>query len=733
VERQTGCKDRQAAEQLLAQWEREADRIRAGVLTPTEERMIGQQTLPIEDHIGAYEEHLRAKGATAPHIADTGRYLRRLTADCGFATLAGLKRDALETWLAAQAGNSMSARTRNAYRNAAVAFGNWCADPQVARLSANPFARAPKANEKADPRRQRRALTQSELQKLLAVARERPLADVMTVHRGKRKGEAYANLRNETRRRLDLLGRERALIYKTLVLTGLRKAELASLTVGQLNLDAGAGFALLHAADEKNREGNAIPLRDDLAADLGAWLEDKLTRLQEDSREHGKPIPVKLAPGTPLFDVPAGLVKILDRDLVRAGIARRVKSEDGKVRIDKRDERGRTIDVHALRTTFGTLLSKAGVTPRTAQAAMRHADIRLTMGVYTDPKLLDIRGAMDELPALPLDGLAEESQRATGTTGRASGEFARQFAAPQCKLGQTLTTEDKNSLIGRMMSDSRESNATSIPVKGKGPLTIAVSGPFLSGRLDSNQRPPEPHSGALAKLRHAPSHTPGNIAIGGRGFHPNPHDEIGKSHQAKRGIRWCRTGSEEAFVAEKRLILVGGGVRSGKSAFALALARPLGRRRLFVATAEARDDEMRLRIRRHRDERGPDFDTVEEPLELDRVIRQASEHDVVLIDCLTLWLSNRLLAASQPGEVLAHVDELLAALSERNTHVIVVTNEVGLGIVPESELGRQFRDLAGTAHQRLSRAADEVYFAVLGMMLRLKPNLACVDPAEVRS
>src|SRR5262245_54920101 len=115
------------------------------------------------------------------------------------------------------------------------------------------------------------------------------------------------------------------------------------------------------------------------------------------------PIPETLPAATPLFRIPAGLVRILDRDLKSAGIA-------------KRDERGRTIDVHALRTTFGTLLSKGGVAPRTAQAAMRHSDIRLTMSVYTDPKLLDVRGALDVLPELPLrEGW--EVARATGTAG----------------------------------------------------------------------------------------------------------------------------------------------------------------------------------------------------------------------------------------------------------------------------------------------------------------------------
>ena len=149
-----------------------------------------------------------------------------------------------------------------------------------------------------------------------------------------------------------------------------------------------------------------------------------MSRAQDKARQCGKPIPVRLPPDTPVFTVPGALVKILDRDLVLAGLARRVKAR-GKWRIDKRDELGRTLDVHALRHTFGTLLSKGGVTPRTAQAAMRHSDIKLTMNVYTDPALLDVRGALDALPALPLDGNqgASEAARATGTEDEA-GKFA---------------------------------------------------------------------------------------------------------------------------------------------------------------------------------------------------------------------------------------------------------------------------------------------------------------------
>jgi integrase len=215
-------------------------------------------------------------------------------------------------------------------------------------------------------RRKRRALTEDELKKLLAVAATRPLADTRTIRRGKRRGEPIAELKPETIIRLQAVGRERALIYKMLVLTGLRKNELATLTVGQLDLAPGASFLQLDAADEKSREGNAVAIRDDLAADLRSWLDDKLMVLQTAARGTGEPIPMRLPADALLFDVPTGLLRILDRDLEAAGIP-------------KRDDRGRTVDVHAMRTTFGTLLSKTGTAPRTAQAAMRHSDLKLTM------------------------------------------------------------------------------------------------------------------------------------------------------------------------------------------------------------------------------------------------------------------------------------------------------------------------------------------------------------------
>ena len=297
----------------------------------------------------------------------------------------------------------MGARTRNTHGAAIVAFGNWCVE--TSRLTANPFARLCKADEKTDCRRQRRALTENELVRLLNAARRRPLLEAMTVRKGERKGQTVADVRPDVRRRLAMVGQERALIYKTLVLTGLRKGELASLTVGQVELEGERPGAVLNAAHAKNRQSARIPLRGDLAADLGEWLCGKLEAVRDDCRASGEPIPARLPPDTPLFAMPDKLSRVMDRDLKLAGIP-------------KRDDRGRTADVHALRHTFGTHLSKGGVAPRTAQAAMRHGSINLTMNTYTDPELLDVQGALNVLPQLPLAGDdGAQRGRATGTDG----------------------------------------------------------------------------------------------------------------------------------------------------------------------------------------------------------------------------------------------------------------------------------------------------------------------------
>lgn len=170
-----------------------------------------------------------------------------------------------------------------------------------------------------------------------------------------------------------------------------------------------------------------------------------------------------------------------------------------------------------------------------------------------------------------------------------------------------------------------------------------------------------------------------------------------------------------------RAILIGGGARSGKSDLALRLTQHQPGRRVFLATATPSDDEMSDRIARHQADRGDLFETVEEPLAVPELVA-SHPCDVLLVDCLTLWLSNLLMAERSDAEIEARIDDLVAALDTRRALTVLVSNEVGLGIVPMHALARRFRDLTGRAHQRLAVRADEVWFGAMGMMLRLKPG-----------
>ena len=164
------------------------------------------------------------------------------------------------------------------------------------------------------------------------------------------------------------------------------------------------------------------------------------------------------------------------------------------------------------------------------------------------------------------------------------------------------------------------------------------------------------------------------------------------------------------------ILLVGGGSRSGKSSHALTLARRYGPRRGFLATAQAFDDEMRHRIRKHQEERADEFVTVEEPIDLANTVQRVEEElDVLVVDCLTLWLSNVMLAESEL-DMAAQLD----VMAESPLPCVLVTNEVGCGIVPENALARAFRDRAGILNQQAMERAVEAYWTIFGAALRLK-------------
>lgn len=175
------------------------------------------------------------------------------------------------------------------------------------------------------------------------------------------------------------------------------------------------------------------------------------------------------------------------------------------------------------------------------------------------------------------------------------------------------------------------------------------------------------------------------------------------------------------------LVLVVGGGRSGKSAFALEYVERFGGGRVFIATAPVLDDEMAERVARHRAERaGRGWRTVEEEIALAAALDAAAPGESALVDCLTLWLGNHMYRAEQSGAMpdesvaATMADELVAAARRREGLTLFVSNEVGLGVIPANPQARRFRDLAGRVNQIIAAAADEVHFLACGIPMRIK-------------
>lgn len=170
-----------------------------------------------------------------------------------------------------------------------------------------------------------------------------------------------------------------------------------------------------------------------------------------------------------------------------------------------------------------------------------------------------------------------------------------------------------------------------------------------------------------------------------------------------------------------QIIFITGGARSGKSRLAEELAESFGSPLAYIATGEPKDSEMQARIERHRSRRGTEWHTFEEPRNLTGMVKR---HDGLfngmLVDCITLWLTNLLLGYNDPQQVLDDVALFSASFPTLKTPLILVSSEVGMGIVPENSLARTFRDIAGEANELLAGAADEVYVMFSGLPLKLK-------------
>ncbi len=183
-----------------------------------------------------------------------------------------------------------------------------------------------------------------------------------------------------------------------------------------------------------------------------------------------------------------------------------------------------------------------------------------------------------------------------------------------------------------------------------------------------------------------------------------------------------------------KITFIIGGARSGKSSFALDEVSKLEGQRAYIATGEALDDEMQDRIRKHKDDRGPEWNTYEEPVEIAKILSDIKDkYSAIVIDCLTLWLSNVMIKTKTIEESIQElIDELnsfknpsrvtnhLPADRHGASRLFIVSNELGMGIVPENAMAREFRDLTGFLNQKIAAIADEVYLVTAGIPLKIK-------------
>ena len=440
----TGCRDKSNAAIFLANMEAMIERIKLGVVTETELDTRDAGDVEIATQIEAYLSSLknkRGKGrrerVSDSHLVNVRRSLFRIVNGCSFKSIRDIRRESVSQWVTDCLNDvslDWSARTINSHIEALKSFCTWCVDSKPQRLAVNPMAKFTMLGENA--KRPRRALAIEEVERLLAVARLRPVAEYgrAIVRKTEDEMPSELNSRSTWKRvalefdeieqtfergkialknspekldELERIGRERELLYLVLVTTGLRQGELQSITIGNAQLDESPAWLDLSHHHEKSGKGASIPLRDDVAERLRKHLAERLSSINSEKRVLSmKGVLARLPMDMPLLNVPDKLVRILDRDLAAAGIS-------------KIDERGRSVDVHAMRHTFATMLSTSGVSPRVAQEAMRHSTMELTMRVYTDPKLLDVAGAVASLPSMNSRPIRQEVA-ATGTEGKKS-------------------------------------------------------------------------------------------------------------------------------------------------------------------------------------------------------------------------------------------------------------------------------------------------------------------------
>jgi site-specific recombinase XerD len=352
--------DKGAAQAMLNELVRKVERRAAGLGDPFDHH----RERPLQAHLDDFAAYLANKGSTADYVNTTKQRVRSVIEACKFAQIYDLSASRVQEYLAQLRAKNRSIASSNHYLRAIKMFSRWLvrdrrtADDRLAHLS--------KMNVETDRRRIRRPLTMQEFQMLLESAESGP------------------SIQN-------ISGPDRAVLYIVGAYTGFRRKEIASIFPHSFDFDSEPPTLTIEAAYSKHRRTDVIPLRRDFAERIRAWITSK------GCSGHGRP----------LFDVAEKrTAEMIKKDLERVGVP-------------YVNERGHYADFHALRKTFITNLSRAGVPPKTTQMLARHSDINLTMNVYTALGVLDQAAAVEALPAIPSDSREDQAEalRATGTEG----------------------------------------------------------------------------------------------------------------------------------------------------------------------------------------------------------------------------------------------------------------------------------------------------------------------------
>jgi integrase len=353
--KKTGAPDKAVTERIAADIENRVALRRDGLIDPAAERRAAHERTPLKAHLEAYRAALRAKGNTEKHTETFVSRAARVLNRAGVSRLSEMTPARVQEALAALRAAGLSPATVNHHRNAVRGFSRWCW--KDGRTVAETLTGVTPYNAEADRRHDRRTLAPDELARLIRAAHEGP-----------------------THRRMT--GPARALCYRLAVASGLRFAEIKSLTVASFDLKGDRPAVTVLAAYSKNGQTATLPLPADVADDLEVYLS-------------------ALPPGAAAFPLPGRGADMLKIDLAAAGLP-------------YRDGAGRVFDFHSLRCQLATLADRAGVSPRTVQRLMRHSTLALT-DRYTRPRAADLDAAAEALPSFRPGPRNAEAARATGT------------------------------------------------------------------------------------------------------------------------------------------------------------------------------------------------------------------------------------------------------------------------------------------------------------------------------